>query len=332
MEVGENFSGIEAMALGAYQGVGLASLTALLGKGISSITGDEEAAKRNEEWYGDMMRDVSQAQEQHPVAYGAGAVGGNLALLYGTGAVLGAAEGALATGIKIGGKTVAVQMAPAVQGVVNSSLSFLAADAVRNAGSVATGYMAPSDYLKSMGVSGAQGLAGGLAGGLVGSGMAKVLREAGMMTPFMEFIRQTTSGFASAGANIGTGYLLSEEKPSNEQIATDLATAFLFSVIQGGISTYKTTQATKAQMNAALDEITQRYGQMSQSWESMTPEARAEAANYIMEQTQSLRNSVNSYYMAGQQATVDQLNQALDALTQGMQGYAGLPDAGGKAL
>lgn len=321
MEVGENFSGIEAMALGAYQGVGLASLTALLGKGISSITGDEEAAKRNEEWYGDMMRDVSQAQEQHPVAYGAGAVGGNLALLYGTGAVLGAAEGALATGIKIGGKTVAVQMAPAVQGVVNSSLSFLTADAVRNAGSVATGYMDPSDYLKSMGVSGAQGLAGGLAGGLVGSGMAKVLRETGMMTPFMEFIRQTTSGFASAGANIGTGYLLSEEKPSNEQIATDLATAFLFSVIQGGISTYKVTQATKAQMNAALDEIIQRYGQMAQSWKSMTPEARAEAASYIMEQTQSLRNGVNSYYMAGQQATVDQLNQALDALTQGMQGY-----------
>ncbi len=321
MAVGERFSGIEAMALGAYHGTGLSSISALLGKGLSAVSGDEEAEKRNQEWYGDFLRDVFQAQEQHPVAYGAGAVGGNLALLYGTGAALGAAEGALATGINIGGKTVAVQMAPAVQGVVNSSLSFLAADAVRNAGAVATGYMEPGDYLKSAGISGVQGLAGGLAGGLVGSGMAKVLRETGMMTPFMEFVRQSTSGFASAGANIGTGYLLSEEKPSNEQIATDLATAFLFSVIQGGISTYKTTQATKAQMNAALDEITRRYGQMSQSWETMTPEARAEAANYIMEQTQSLHNSLNSHYLAGQQATVDQLNQALDALTQGMQGY-----------
>lgn len=321
MAVGERFSGIEAMALGAYQGTGLSSLSALIGKGISAVTGDEEAERRNEEWYGGLLRDVSQAQEQHPVAYGAGAVGGNLALLYGTGVALGAAEGALATGIKIGGKTVAMQMAPAVQGVVNSSLSFLTADAVRNAGAVATGYMSPSDYLKSAGVSGAQGLAGGLAGGLVGSGMASALRESGMMTPFMEFVRQSVTGFASSGANIGTGYLLSEEKPSNEQIATDLATAFLFSVIQGGISTYKTTQATKARMNDALNEITQRYGQMSREWETMTPEARAEAASYIMEQTESLRRSLNSYYMAGQQATVDELNKALDALTQGMQGY-----------
>lgn len=321
MAVGERFSGIEAMALGAYQGTGVASLSALLGKGLSSLTGDEEIAKRNEEWYGDLLRDVSQAQEQHPVAYGAGAVGGNLALLYGTGAVLGAAEGALATGITIGGKTVAVQMAPVVQGVVNSSLSFLAADAVKNAGAVATGYMDPVDYLKSAGISGAQGLAGGLAGGLVGSGMAKVLQESGMMTPFMEFIRQSATGFASAGANIGTGYLLSEEKPSNEQIATDLATAFLFSVIQGGISTYKATQATKVQMETALNQIMERYGQMGQEWQSMTPEARAEAAGYIMEQTESLRRSLNSTYLAGQQATVDQLNQALDALTQGMQNY-----------
>lgn len=321
MAVGERFSGIEAMALGAYQGTGVASLSALLGKGLSSLTGDEEIAKRNEEWYGDLLRDVSQAQGQHPVAYGAGAIGGNLALLYGTGAVLGAAEGALATGITIGGKTVAVQMAPVVQGVVNSSLSFLAADAVRNAGAVATGYMDPVDYLKSAGISGAQGLAGGLAGGLVGSGMAKVLQESGMMTPFMEFIRQSATGFASAGANIGTGYLLSEEKPSNEQIATDLATAFLFSVIQGGISTYKATQATKAQMEAALYQIMERYGQMGQEWQSMTPEAQAEAAGYIMEQTESLRRSLNSTYLAGQQATVNQLNQALDALTQGMQNY-----------
>lgn len=314
----QGITGINSLALNFVNASGAFSMAALAEKGLNTLFGKGDAPSA---FYGDILHDLARAQEQHPTASAVGSVGGNLALLYGTGATLGAAEGALATGIKIGGKTVAVQMAPAVQGVVNSSLSFLAADAVRNAGALAAGHMEPVDYLKSAGISGAQGLAGGLAGGLVGSGMAKVLRETGMMTPFMEFVRQSTSGFASAGANIGTGYLLSEEKPSNEQIATDLATAFLFSVIQGGISTYKTTQATKAQMNAALDEITRRYGQMSQSWETMTPEARAEAANYIMEQTQSLRNSLNSQYLAGQQATVDQLNQALDALTQGMQGY-----------
>ena len=318
---GERLSAIDAGTLGALQGTGLASLSAAIGKGLSAVTGDEEMEKRDREWYGDFMQDAALAQAQHPAAYGVGAVGGNLALLYGMGTALGAGEGALAEGVNIGGRTVAVKMAPAVQNMVNSSLTFLAADAVKNAGAAATGHIDPADYWESVGISGAQGLAGGLAGGLVSSGMATALRESGMMTPFMEFVRQTTSGFAAAGANIGTGYALREEKPSSEQIATDLATAFLFSVLQGGISAYNTTQANKAQMEQAVDQIAKRYSQMSKGWEAMAPEARAETAAAILEQTRGLRTSLNGTYMAGQQGTVDQMNAALDALETGLQGY-----------
>lgn len=319
--VDRQYTGIEALAYGTMQGTGLSSVSALLGSGYSKLSGDEEAGKRNQEWYGQFLQDAASAQEQHPYAYGAGSVGGNLALLYGTGAGLGAAEGALAAGVKIGGKTVAVQMAPAVQNIVNSGLSFLAADAVRNVGAASTGYMDAGDFWKSAGISGAQGLAGGLAGGLVGSGMAKVLKETGMMTPFMEFVRQTTTGFASAGANIGTGYALRDEKPSNEQIATDLTTAFLFSVLQGSISTYNTTQANKAKMSAAYDQIVAEYSKMSQGWEQMTPEARADTAARVAQYTQNLRASLNSYYMAGQQASVNTMNQALDAIEAAMNQY-----------
>ena len=320
-DAGREYTGIDAIAYGALQGTGLTSISALLGSGYAKLTGDEEAEKRNQEWYGEFLKDASGAQEQHPYAYGAGSVGGNLALLYGVGAGLGAAEGALATGVQIGGKTVAVQMAPAVQGIVNSGLSFLAADAAQNAGAAATGYIDVGDYLKSVGISGAQGIAGGLAGGLVGSGMAKILKDTGMMTPFMEFVRQTTTGFASAGANIGTGYALRDEKPTNEQIATDLTTAFLFSVIQGGISTYKTTQTNKSKMSAAYEQIVSEYSRLSQGWEQMTPEARADAAARIAQYTQNLRTSLNSYYMAGQQASVDTMNQALDAIEAAMNQY-----------
>lgn len=313
----KDYTGIETMALGVLDGTGLASISAAVGAAL----GTDASKERNREWYSQLKQDAAAAREQHPVMYGAGSVGGTLGLMAGVGGALGAAEGALASGVTIGGQTVALQMSPLVQGVVNGGLTFLAKDAVQNAGAAATGLMSGGDYLKAAGKSGVQGVAGGLAGGLVGSGMAEVLRRTGLMTPFMEFVRQSVTGFASAGANIGTGYALSEEKPSNEQIATDLATAFLFSVLQSGISTYNSTQAAKAQMDAALKEVQSGYSAMSQGWENMTPEARAAQAQNIITQTQSLRNSLNSRYIAGQQSMVNEMNQALDGIEASLQAY-----------
>lgn len=318
---GRTYTGAEAAALGALQGTGVTSMSAAIGAGVSKLTGDKEAAERNSKWYNELTGEAAAAREQHPASYGAGSVGGNLALMYGIGGGLGAAEGSLAKGVQIGGKTVAAQLSPAVQGIVNGALTFAASDAIHNAGAAATGQITGTDLLKSVGISGVQGAAGGAAGNLVGSGLAGVLRKSGLQTPFMEFLRQTAQGFASAGANIGTGYALSEEKPTKEQVTTDLATAFLLSVLQSGISTYRTTTATRAQLEQAVEAVGEQYGRMSQGWESMTPEARAQTAENILRQTQDLRAELNGTYLAGQQTTVDQMNAALDGIEEAMQAY-----------
>lgn len=311
------YTGIEAMALGVLEGTGMPSVSAAAGAALG--TGESKA--RNQAWYSRLKQDAAAARGQHPAMYGAGSVGGTLALMAGAGRGLSAAEGILASGIRIGGKTVALQMTPLAQGVVNSGLTFLAKDAVQNAGSAATGLVSSGDYVKSVGISGVQGMAGGLAGGLAGSGMAGILRETGMMTPFMEFVRQSASGFASASANIGAGYVLREEKPSKEQVAEDLTAAFLFSVLQSGISAYSTTRAEKAAMEAALDRVQSEYSAMSRGMGDMGVEARAAQAEKVIAQTRSLRASLNSRYMAGQQAAVDDMNRALDAIEAAMQGY-----------
>lgn len=46
-------------------------------------------------------------------------------------------------------------------------------------------------------------------------------------------------------------YLAADEKPTKEEIATNLVTAFAFSVLNSAISSYQTTQQQKAQMNQA---------------------------------------------------------------------------------
>ena len=188
--------------------------------------------------------------------------------------------------------------------------------------------MSVGDYAMSAVVSGLRGAAGAAAGNIVGSKIGEVLAKNGLMTPFMEFVKQSATGFASAGANIGTGYALSGEKPTKEQIATDMATAFLFSVIQGGISTFQTTMTDKAKMEYAVDEIARRYNQMSKM--SFADEAeRSAAAEEIIRQTQDLKAQLNRTYIAGQQKTVNQLNNALDAITESLGQYVTTPFTGG---
>jgi hypothetical protein len=302
----KGYTGIEAMAYGALQGTGLASVSAALGNAL----GDEESKARGKEWYGKFLQDAAGAKEEHSGMYHAGSVGGNLMLLYGVGSAAGA--GVKAAGMSAG--ALSTQMA-------TGAMSFAGANALQNAGAAATGYISGDDYLKGIAVSGVQGMAGNLAGGLVGSGMANLLRDKGMMTPFMEFVRQTTSGMTNATVNQAVGYAAADEKPSKEDIASGLVTAFAFSVLTGAIGTYQTTQAQKANMENAYKTIERGYKAILNGTENMSAEAKAQQAQVILEQTQSLRKSVNSYYIAGQQKAVNELNGALDIIEQAMQNY-----------
>lgn len=289
-----------AVASGLQEGLGVTSAAAAVGKALGA----------NEDEYHRQMENAQRAQAEHPVLAGGAKIAGSLALMSGIGEAAGA--GLAAAGMNTGSLGFKVAA---------GALSFAGADAVHNAGAAAMGDMSTEDYLKRIAISGAQGMAGNLAGGLVGTGLANVLRDTHKMTPFMEFLRQTASGVTNASVNQAAGYLAADEKPTKEEIATNLVTAFAFSVLSSAISSYQTTQQQKAQMNQAYQAIEQGYRAMTAGTENMTPEAKAQRAQFIMQQTQSLRESVNSYYIAGQQKAVDNLNETLDLIDEAMRAY-----------
>ena len=289
-----------AVASGLQEGLGVTSAAAAVGKALGA----------NEDEYHRQMENAQRAQAEHPVLAGGAKIAGSLALMSGIGEAAGA--GLAAAGMNIGSLGFKVAA---------GALSFAGADAVHNAGAAAMGDMSTEDYLKRIAISGAQGMAGNLAGGLVGTGLANVLRDTHKMTPFMEFLRQTASGVTNASVNQAVGYLAADEKPTKEEIATNLVTAFAFSVLSSAISSYQTTQQQKAQMNQAYQAIESGYRAMTAGTENMTPEAKAQRAQFIMQQTQSLRESVNSYYIAGQQKAVDNLNETLDLIEEAMRAY-----------
>lgn len=289
-----------AVASGLQEGLGVTSAAAAVGKALGA----------NEDEYHRQMENAQRAQAEHPVLAGGAKIAGSLALMSGIGEAAGA--GLAAEGMNTGSLGFKVAA---------GALSFAGADAVHNAGAAAMGDMSTEDYLKRIAISGAQGMAGNLAGGLVGTGLANVLRDTHKMTPFMEFLRQTASGVTNASVNQAVGYLAADEKPTKEEIATNLVTAFAFSVLNGAISSYQATQQQKAQMNQAYQAIEQGYRAMTAGTENMTPEAKAQRAQFIMQQTQSLRESINSYYIAGQQKAVDNLNETLDLIDEAMRAY-----------
>lgn len=289
-----------AVASGLQEGLGVTSAAAAVGKALGA----------NEDEYHRQMENAQRAQAEHPVLAGGAKIAGSLALMSGIGEAAGA--GLAAAGMNTGSLGFKVAA---------GALSFAGADAVHNAGAAAMGDMSTEDYLKRIAISGAQGMAGNLAGGLVGTGLANVLRDTHKMTPFMEFLRQTASGVTNASVNQAVGYLAADEKPTKEEIATNLVTAFAFSVLSSAISSYQTTQQQKARMNQAYQAIEQGYRAMTAGTENMTPEAKAQRAQFIMQQTQSLRESVNSYYIAGQQKAVDDLNETLDLIDEAMRAY-----------
>lgn len=289
-----------AVASGLQEGLGVTSAAAAVGKLLGA----------NEDEYHRQMKNAQRAQEEHPVLAGGAKIAGSLALMSGIGEA--ASAGLAAAGMNTGSLGFKVAA---------GALSFAGADAVHNAGAAAMGDMSTKDYLKRIAISGAQGMAGNLAGGLVGTGLANVLRDTHKMTPFMEFLRQTASGVTNASVNQAVGYLAADEKPTKEEIATNLVTAFAFSVLSSAISSYRTTQQQKAQMNQAYQVIEQGYRAMTAGTENMTPEAKAQRAQFIMQQTQSLRESINSYYIAGQQKAVDNLNETLDLIDEAMRAY-----------
>ena len=297
------YTGLEAAALSFASGTGALSLGAALGS-----IGGGESAKRTADVYKQLTRETQESAAQHPGLARAGSIAGNIALMYGIGA--GAGTIAAKAGLPyIAGRTAA------------GALSFGGANAIQNAGAVSTGQLSVEDYLEGIGISGAAGGAGGAAGALVGSGLASVLEKHGLMTPFMEFIRQTAGGVTESTVNTATEYTLRGEAPTKEELAQTLITTFAFSIITSAANTLKTTAAQKANMEEAARALNEGYARLMNEANGMTPEGVAQQAQRILEQIDSTRNALKGTYIAGQQNAVNKIYAGLDILEDVMKGY-----------
>ena len=298
------YSGQEAVTSGLMQGLGFEALGDVL-----LHTSTEMADEAYDRW-AEQKQNYAYAQSEHPYLASGARVAGSLALMSGVGKAAGA--GLAATGLKTGSFWF---------NVARGSLTFAGVNAIQNSGAAASGDISGGDYLKSIAVSGAQGAAGNIAGELVGSGLANVLRKNGLMTPFFEFVRQTASGMSNATVNQAIGYAAADKKPTRQEIAEGLVTSFLFSALSSAISTYETTNAQKARMQQAYNQIEASYQAMAAGTENMTPEAKAQRVQLILQQTQNLRAATGEYYIAGQQKAVNNLNSALDAIEDWANNY-----------
>ena len=294
-------SGSLAGVTGVLQGTGVLSLADAAAAGIDKLTGDEE--KPLTEQINALQLTAQQSAADHPVISGAGNIAGNLASLYGIGKGVKAGTGAI-KGFKA--------LPNIVQGVTQSAATFGGLSALQNVGDLATGEKDIESFARDVGINALGGAGGTLVSGLVSSGMARLLTKYGLQTPFAEFARQTLSGTAFAAGNIGTTYPLEEEKPTGHQIATQIGTAFLFSVIRGGISTYKTTTALKARLDQAVTQMKREYDMMAS--DAKTPQEIQAATERMLQYSKNIRTAISQNYYAGQQQYINETLKALDAM------------------
>ena len=302
MTVSPEYTWLQSLNRGIASGTGLASISGAIGTGMASLFGGEDDKKNAIMSYRQWQQDTAGAAQQHPFFYYAGSTVGNLGLMAATGGVAGkvvGAAGGAASGA-IGGR------------VATGALSFATAQAIRDMGEAATGGITAGEYGKNIIVSGIQGAAGNLASELVSSGIANRLIEKNLMTPFMEWMRNTASGVTFATVNQAIGYLAADEKPTAGEIVTGLISSFAFSLLDGGLRTLRTTRAAKQQLEQMVNSVKDQYNALTNNSERLTKEQAAERVAGIYQYTQDVRAKLDGTYLAGQQETVDQMHGALD--------------------
>lgn len=298
------YPGQTAIAGGFAQGIGLTSTAQVMGKALGV---DENPA------WAAYQRAYQRAQAERPVLAAGANIAGSVALMsgisQGIGAASGAALGARAASMSAGAKT-ALSMG-------QSALTFMVKDAIQGAGSVAMGEKSGGAYVQDILASGAGGAAGTLVSGLIATDMANWLRKTGNMTPFWEFVRQSVSAFGSSSTNIATSTLLGSEKKSGQQIATELGTAFLFSLINGYVGTMRETKTASRAIEQKYEQMEQQLAALGKHFSGKTYSSEAEfeqAVNDLRQTVQGLKSEVQGTYYAGQQDFSDQLVSALDRM------------------
>ena len=237
----------------------------------------------------------------------------NLGLMKATGSMLGAAAAPLAKGATVLGK--------AALEAGKSALTFAAKDAIQNAGNVATGEMSGSEFAKQIAGSAAGGVAGNIMSGLVSSGIAKVLTEKQMMTPFMEYLKNVAGSMAFSTGSLAANTAVSGRKMSGEEIATELTTSFAFALVNGYMQSMASTKAASRAVEQKYDQIAQEFEaiQKHMSGKQFATQAEYEQAlKDLRAHVQELKTEVSSTYYGGQQEFVNSMKDALDVVVNNL--------------
>lgn len=213
----------ESAASGFVQAMGIPSVVATLLKAASSISGDEEKSGQIDEGYREYLDETAQKAQQHPVASGAGMVGGVLGLMSSIASGVGAIPGF-------------ASMPAIAQSLLSGAAGMGGATAIQNAGNVATGLESPSDYGLDVLTSAGAGTAGGLVAGKVGALGNAVLQKYGLAQNMLA--RTVAAGFVGAGGAAarsgvrqGSDLLRGRDDFDSEELLKDALVGFAFSSI-----------------------------------------------------------------------------------------------------
>ena len=196
-----------------------------------------------------------------------------------------------------------------------TALSFAAREAIQNAGGLATGEMTGGQFAQRTLAGAAGGAAGSIASGLVSSGVAKLLTDKQMMTPFKEYLRQTAASATFSAANTGVSAVASGRRMTKEEIATELGMSFAFAMVDGYLSAMRSTKAASEQVKAKYDQITQEFDAIQNHMngrQRATQEEYEQALRDLRTHVKELKAEVGSTYYAGQQEFVNDIQKGLD--------------------
>ena len=312
------FEKTTAVTEGFAEGLGLRSAEKVIG----AATGAENPA-----WEA-YMRSVQVAKAQNPALSAGGQIAGSLALMGGISKGVGAASGALL-------RTKAAQLGTLGRTALSmgqSALTFAAREAIQGAGAAVTGEKTGGAYAQDILASGAGGAAGALVSGLISTNMADWLRRTGNSKPFWEFVRQSASAYAFSGTSVATSAMLGSEKKSANEIATELGTAFLFSLVSGYMNTMRETKMASAAVEQKYETISQQLDAIGKHLDGggkfRTEEEFTQAVEDLRRTVQGLKADVRGTYYAGQQDFVDQMVAALDRIDYNLLSMLPGADAG----
>lgn len=236
--VNKTYTGIEALALNFLQGTGAPSISAVLGSGLSSISGDDEMGQRNQNWYKQLLQETAASAEEHPYVSDVGHGIGSLSTMLGISAGVGAIP--------------AVSSLPTwVGGIISGAASMGGSTAIQEAGAAATGMIKPGDYALDVATAAAGGAAGGLASAGAAAGGRTLLLNLGLTNnPLANTIVAGLSGSSFSLADTGitetSKYLRDREnyELDESQVIQDAIVAFAFSSISYAIRNARTAGNT----------------------------------------------------------------------------------------